>query len=173
MKCAKHLIITHKKNGQAMVELVITVISFLVVLYAALQVHQISTAQLHVRQSLRASLGEEMIQRVEGGLASDKGDPENYTGGDDPFAEERVALTHWHMIALEESPDLNASISNLRYSQFDVERGGNLEKELFALKYTQRMQSVPLMDFFKEMIYRKGSFSINETLYYPELGGLK
>lgn len=176
MKC-KWASVSTSLSGQAIAELVITMILFLIIASATVHFATLAFAQLELKSTLRAEAGVDAMGRASRMLPeaisdwSAGADGRVYTADDQPVSGGVLVFSRLHEYAevdggammlrshLEDSP---ARLSDDGFS-------------LFQLGLIRRSDAVdvPVDPFLQDTIYSKPTIKLRETRWMPLMGGMQ
>ena len=148
------------QRGQALAELTVMLVVFLILIFGVTTLGSLSLRQLRLRRDVRLEAGETALSRSTAGWVDPNPAPENRS---DPF--HRVnAYTRLDAYAPEPTSRLPAS--NYTLAARDLPEG-----EL-GLTTETREERVLLEDAFIDLIYGKGTILLREEVAFPAASGL-
>lgn len=164
-------------SGQAIAELVITLILFLIVVTGMIHFAQLAMAQLDLQKKVRVEAGTAAMDGT--GMRdlpeaisdwSPGADRRDYTADDRPIVRASDSISILHGYADQDGGETFRK-SRLTESPADLSNDGF---SLFQLGLIRRSATdeVPLDPFIQENIYNKPSIRLRETLWMPLMGGL-
>lgn len=148
------------RTGQALAELVIALLTFVILIIGVTTLTRLSLTQLTLRKTVRLEAGTKALNRSTAGWTDS-----------DHQAEVRPATEHRLNAYTRLERYTPALLSHLPASNYTLSARNFPENEL-GLRETNLTKIIPLEDAFIQLIYPKSSVRLTETLSFPATDGL-